>query len=460
MTPLYLRLHDISRHMQFQTHDSSKHMTIQRKVLTAIMTVTTIVVLLFAVPLVAVLERLLDDRAIASLEHRADVAARSIDLTDPADKPEPTELSSRDYRSALYSPAGVRTFGVGPPSLESRLRSSPTGSRSTIESGHDRVTSVRVMSGEKTLGYVRVARDQRTLDRAITLAIAALAATALVVLCIGFVLGRRLSKKIGRSALLLSAAATRLGDGDFTSVFTATGVIEFDSVGAALTTTSKKIGDLIDREQAFTADASHQLRTPITALKTALETEIAFPRTQRVDILHEAISEVDRLQSTVTDLLALARAEQQGSREFDVYNVSRAAATHWNVDAQRQGRRVVSTDYSKNAFALGNPGLLRQALDAVLENSLTHGLGAVTITVSSDDHAVTLTVSDEGPGFQLADSQGQPNFGLGLPLVQRLVRAQGGRLVIGYAHGEPQVQLLLRIAPSSVTDAQELSRRD
>jgi signal transduction histidine kinase len=429
--------------------------TIQRKVLTAIVTVTTIVVLLFAIPLGIIFERLLDDRAVSSLEHRADVAARSIDLTDPSDKPDASELPAGDVRSALYSPAGVRTLGVGPLELESELRVSPTGSRNTIESGSDLVTSIAVISGEKTLGYVRVARNQQSLKRVTQLALAALTAMVLAVLLVGFLLGRRLSANIGRTAQQLSDAATRLGEGDFNTTFTTTGIREFDNVGSALATTARSLSDLIDREQAFSADASHQLRTPITALKTSLETEIAFPRPDRLDILHESVTEVDRLQGTVTDLLALARAEQQGNRQFDVSSVALAAATHWNVHAQREGRNVKSVDHSKHALALGNPGLLRQALDALLENSIAHGEGAVNVAVTSDDHAITVMVSDEGPGFEFGDAKSAEDstrVGLGLPLVQRLIRAQGGRLITAHTNNESQVQILLRLPPSTDAD--------
>ena len=320
-----------------------KQTTIQRKVLTSIMMVTSIVVLLFAVPLGVVLERLLDDRAMASLEHSADVAARSIDLTDPSDTPEASELPAGEDRSALYNPNGDRILGIGPTRLEPSLQASPSKTRNTIESGHELVTSVAVMSGETTLGYIRVARDQRTLDRTTTLALTALAATAIIVLLVGLLLGRRLSANIGRTAQRLSDAATRLGEGDFSTVFAPTGVREFDSVGAALASTAKSLGDMIDREQAFSADASHQLRTPITALTTALETEIAFPRPDRLDILREALTEANRLQSTVSDLLNLARTEQQGNQSFDVNTIAAAAAAHWNILAQPKGRSVRCT---------------------------------------------------------------------------------------------------------------------
>ncbi len=418
-------------------------MSIQRKVLTAIMTVTTIVMLLFAIPLGVVLERLLDDRAVGSLQQQADLAARSIDLTDPTDQPDVSEFPSGSDRFALYTAAGVRRLGDGPAQLEPTLTRSRGRSTRTMESGHNLVASVPLMSGEATLGYVRVSRDQGSSDRIGQAAIVALTVLSSLVLAVGLLLGRRLAANIGRSAQQLRDAATRLGDGEFTLPLASTGITEFDAVGASLAATSNSMSELLQREHAFSADASHQLRTPLTALKASLETEIAFPRQVPQIALHEALGEVHRLEQTVTDLLSLARAEQDGNVLFDVGSVVISAVTHWNERAQETDRAVTCFDGCEDSLAVGNAGLLRQALDALIDNSLRHGEGTVAVAVVDDEATVAVSITDEGLGFT-QPSQGQSgNRGMGLPLVKRLVHAQGGRLVTIRTSPKPLQQIVL-----------------
>jgi signal transduction histidine kinase len=412
-------------------------------VFTAIMTVTTIVLLLFAVPLGLVLERLLDDRAVASLEQQADLAARSIDLTDPTDKPDISEFPSGSDRFALYTAAGVRQLGDGPAKLEPTLTRVRGRSTRTMESGNNLVASVPLMSGEVTLGYVRVSRDQGSSDRIGQAIIIALAALSALVLTVGLLLGRRLAANIGRTAQQLSDAAKRLGDGEFTSPLASTGITEFDAVGASLATTSNSMSELLQREHAFSADASHQLRTPLTALKALLETEMAFPRSTPHVALVEALGEVQRLEQTVTDLLSLARAEQDGNVRFDVGSVMIPAVRHWNRRAQESTRSVICSDGGEGLLAVGNAGLLRQALDALVDNALRHGEGTVTLGVVADESTISVYITDEGPGFAQPPQGESGSRGMGLPLVKRLVQAQGGLFVTVRTSPKPLQQIVL-----------------
>ena len=97
----------------------------------------------------------------------------------------------------------------------------------------------------------------------------------------------------------LRDAAVDLGDGDFTIDVPRSGVPELDQAGQAMTATARRLDDLVSRERAFSADASHQLRTPIAGLRAAIQTELAFPRPDRTEVLREAISDIDRLERTM-----------------------------------------------------------------------------------------------------------------------------------------------------------------
>ena len=126
---------------------------------------------------------------------------------------------------------------------------------------------------------------------------------AMVAAAAGLLLSRHLTRPLRR----LRDAAVRLGEGDFTVSAPPSGVAELDAAATALTATARRLGDLVERERAFTADASHQLRTPLTSLRLALENELAQPRSDPTQALRDALVDVDRLEATLTDLLALAR---------------------------------------------------------------------------------------------------------------------------------------------------------
>ena len=126
-----------------------------------------------------------------------------------------------------------------------------------------------------------------------------LAALAVGVLMIGAAIGYVLAGRLARPVRRLRDAAVDLGDGDFTIDVPRSGVPELDQAGQAMTATARRLDDLVSRERAFSADASHQLRTPIAGLRAAIQTELAFPRPDRTEVLREAISDIDRLERTM-----------------------------------------------------------------------------------------------------------------------------------------------------------------
>src|SRR4051812_20561579 len=114
------------------------------------------------------------------------------------------------------------------------------------------------------------------------------------------VLGRRLAVPLER----LARAARRLGQGDFASRAPRGGVAEADEIAAALDDTARRLGDLVARERAFSAGASHQLRTPLAALR--IELEALELRSEAPPELARALAQVERLQTTIDTLLAVA----------------------------------------------------------------------------------------------------------------------------------------------------------
>ncbi len=437
----------------------------RRRVLLAIMSVTTVVVLLFAVPLGFVLERLLDERAVFALEHRADLAARNIDLTDYTDPPDAAEFPSGPERFALYDPQGTRITGDGPPNIHVTDFGAASTQDRTSEVGPNLVTTLPVMSGETLLGFVRAQRSLSTIDATTKRALALLVLGAAGVLAVGWLIARRLARTIATSTQALRDAARRLGDGDFTTTAPTTGIAELDEVGSALTSTARQLGELVDREQAFSADVSHQLRTPIAGLRTALETELAFPRDDQQLIVRESLADVGRFEQTVSGILAFARNERSArATTVDVRELVHSVHRTWLDTFLAADRTLSLTLPTSPCVAVGNGVLLRQALDALVDNAHKHGGGATSLTVTTDDTTATIQITDSGrgPNGVLRGTRDSENgTGLGVALARRLVLAQGGRLSMALHEPKPTVRVILARAtePDVVTVAGDAAHR-
>jgi signal transduction histidine kinase len=240
--------------------------------------------------------------------------------------------------------------------------------------------------------------------------------------------------------------AVRLGHGDFTIDVPRSRIREVDEAAQALTLTAQRLDDLVSRERAFSADASHQLRTPLAGLRSGLETELEFPRQDRTLVLRESLADINRLEQTITELLALARTAKQTPSSCSLEVVLDEVAASWHGRFAAAGRPLVIPD-AADAPRLGVNGvLLRHALDVLLDNAFVHATGETRIEYDVAATSVTISVEDEGPtvaarresGPSGASSAAEPvgnAHGLGLPLARRLVEAMPGRFNI-VRHGD------------------------
>ncbi len=365
---------------------------------------------------------------------------------------------SRGQRFTLLDRNGVVVLDTGPDAVAPGTRAMTPdveAVRGRSGAGTWRGDGAVAVSVPLTLGgaplVLRVAQSDRDLGREVRtawLAIAGLGVTALgVAALLALYQGQRLAAPLED----LADSARRLGDGDFSARAPRSGLPEPDDVAAALDRTAGRLAAMLERSRSFGADASHQLRTPLTALRLDLEAlEMAGADPQ---LLGAAMGEADRLEATIDELLALA--EPPGDADsVDLGRLAAARLDAWQAVARAQGRDVV-LDAGPVAGVRARAAALGQCLQVLLDNALDHGRGTITVSVRHvPGPGVRLCVSDEGPGFPPGDpprpvDRHGGRRGRGLPLARSLVEAEGGRLLVERPERGARVCLLLPGEPGA-----------
>lgn len=323
--------------------------------------------------------------------------------------------------------------------------------------GTDLVVAVPVTSGRQVVAVVRATSPTSRLYLQIGLTWLGLAGLAGVAVAAATLFARRQSRRLADPLVRLAAAAQTLGDGDFTVRAPAAGIAEIDAAGAALNRTAERLGDLVSRERAFSADASHQLRTPLTGLRLRLET--ALEGGDLRPAVGAALETADRLERTIDELIALARDAPTARTPADLPALLAEADSHWNGPLAADGRSLrVSSDPAMPGTP-ASAAATRQILEVLLANAVRHGAGTVTITARDADTAVAVDVADDGAGVSIpADevfrrrTERAAGSGIGLALARALAEAEGGRLLLTRSGPGPVFTLLLPAAARPAED--------
>ncbi len=262
---------------------------------------------------------------------------------------------------------------------------------------------------------------------------------ALLVALLSVAVAGRLSLRLARPLTRLVEAAEQLGEGKTRIEPIRSELPEVDRVSAVLTRSAQQMTTSLAAEREFASDASHQLRTPLTALLMRLE-EISV--SDDPVVVHEeagiAMEQVERLTRVVDDLLMRSRRSNDAPRpEVSLDSVIAALQREWQP-AFEQARRSVRVHGERGLLVKSTPVALSQVLSTLLENSLVHGRGTVELQARRSGPSVIVEVSDQGDGvptamaphiFERSVSSGRGNStGLGLALARDLAESNGGRL--------------------------------
>ena len=425
---------------------------LRRRVLVSIMIVTALAVTVFALPLAVAVQRLYRTEAVTALQRDAARAAAVVPdaiTGDPASLPR--KLSSGPS-FGVYDTAGRRVAGSGP----SRSALAASGARTPVRDGVEGVdlaVIVPIPSDQKAVGTVRAAVPYRTVTDRVHRAWAAMALLALLAIGLAAMLARRQAVHLAAPLERLTHVARALGDGDFTVRAERFGVREADTASQALEDTASQLGQLLDRERAFSSDVSHQLRTPLTALMVGLESALTRPDADLRPALHDALSRTEHLRTTIEDLISLVRRPGFAGPPVDLGALLDDVGARWDTLLAARGRRLSRVTEPHLPRSLAPPAAVRQILDVLISNALWHGDGTVTIEAHAAGTQVAIDVSDQGDGLPAepadllaAAAERADGHGRGLPLAHALAVAAGGSLMVRRAAPQPVFRLLLAAA--------------
>lgn len=312
-------------------------------------------------------------------------------------------------------------------------------------------TSVPVLSHGRTDGAVRVTQSIAAVHKAVQTSILDLAALAGVVLLLGMAAGAVVAQQIARPIRRLDRAARNVATGDLDSTVAVEGSTEQRSLARAFNEMTRRIKRLLRVQQDFVADASHQLRTPLTGLRLRLESlgERLGGEGPEAGELEAAMREIDRLSLIVDELLVLSRAgehELPGER-VELGDAVARATERWRRSAEERSIELEVRGGGEPAHTWCATHDLGRSIDALLENALRYSPTGSTVTIEAGPGLVEIL--DRGPGLEPGEEEsvfdrfsrgsagrrGPGGTGLGLPIARELTRQWGGEVTLSNREG-------------------------
>lgn len=413
----------------------------RRRVLVATIAAVTVAVVLLGVPLAAFALLFVRDSEHGELEQRAASLGRAVER----------RLTTGDELDEEM----LEPWVGGEETLAADIRVvAPDGSRYVAGPGIEGATTTATALTASGAAVFVSASSVQILLRGLRVVLLVVIASVLA-FAAGIVVAQWQARRLAAPLIYLAASAEQLGGSQARPRLKPTGIEEIDLVAAELARSAERMAGRLAAERQFAANASHQLRTPLTALSMRLEEIQALADSEEIrEEARISLEQVERLGSVIDDLLTSSRRTTSGTTEvIHLSEILRQQEEEWGRAFAAVGRRldVVDTDMA----VLATPGGVAQILATLLENSLKHGGGTTSIRVRrSGTTGVVMEVADEGSGvpdelaphiFERAVSSGG-GTGLGLAVAKDLAQADGGRLSLAQRR-PPVFALFLNAAP-------------
>jgi signal transduction histidine kinase len=427
-----------------------------RRLVIALLGFTTVVLMLSVVPLgVATSARDRSDYAASTRALAGSLATLAEDSFDDSRHPlEQQRLATAAGPGAsaeVLDLTGRPRVRTGPALLfpASLVKAATNGDATSVSANDQVIAAAPVVADGVVRGVVIASRPDEAVESRVTRLWLALGAVAALTLLLSVAIAVGAAQWVARPLRRLQTTALRWSDGSLHERADPTGgPPEIRATASALNVMAARLDTLVHGSRAVVADVSHQLRTPLAAMRLRLELVRADVASEgRVsgadDDLGFALGELERLSRLVDGLLLVARAEsaQSHPQPVDVCEVVRERRQAWQPVAEERGVTLtvqpVAPSLAQSVVASVTPGQLEQVLDNLLDNSLEAMPtgGRIDVRVTRERDTVTVAVCDDGPG--MSEEQKQAAFhrfvtgstsgtGLGLAVVHRLVTADGG----------------------------------
>ena len=333
--------------------------------------------------------------------------------------------------------------------------------RSEDAGGDIAVAAAPIIDEGQLVGVVRISRGVRTVQDNVGRATAAIVAVALGGLLAGLAIALALARSLARPLSRLAGAAQRLGAGDLsTRAGKLEGGTEVDELAGSFDEMASRFERTVRAQREFVANASHQLRTPLTGMKLRLEAAMAETSDESVrGQLRAADREVDRLAQIIERLLTMAGQIEEGRvPHADLADAVVRAVARWHQRAVEAASSLIQEGANDRATlaAVADPDDLDQVLDVLIDNALIHGPGRVEVSASANRERATVSVRDHGPGIPADEEarvterffrgRGAPagGSGLGLAIARELAERWGGGVEVLSDAGGTRVDVWFR----------------
>jgi signal transduction histidine kinase len=464
-------------------------MSLRLRLLFAFGYVLVFAIIALEVPLTLNFSRRVDSeiKAEASSGAQAVAAAASGRLTDPPAlaalaRQQATRLGGRvivvDARGRVLVDSGGTAPGTpyaSRPEIAQALRGTPAqGTRHSDSLNADLLyTAVPIVDAGRATGAVRLTQSVKAVHHEVRRDVLALLALGAAVLALGLGLAWAIAGSLSRPLRGLARTARRIAAGDLEARATPTGSSEQVEVANAFNDMTERLVRALDAQRDFVANASHQLRTPLTGLRLRLES--ASLKAEDPDLRRDLVAgerETERLAKLLSNLLRLAQDGQQppAATSIALASVAERAADRWRDQAELDGHTIelAGEDAPQVRASTGDVDTI---MDNLVENALnyTAAESAIRIEWGLDDRGAFVAVLDRGAGLDDDEAQrvfdrfyrgsasrggGVPGTGLGLAIVDALARRWGARATLTNRHdGGARAELRFPVVSAPVAAA-------
>ena len=248
---------------------------------------------------------------------------------------------------------------------------------------------------------------------------------------------------------------------------------------ARLARTMNAMLDRVERasasQQRFVADASHELRSPLTRIRSELEVDLAHPGTADPGATHHSVlEEVEQMQRLVDDLLVLARHDNRPSMPAVTSVVDLDDIVLDEIHRHPDAPVEIDTRAVSAAQVSGNPAHLARLIRNLLDNAIRHARTTVTVTLFEHEAMAILTITDDGPGIPTADHErvferftrldfarttADGGSGLGLAIARAIVTDHQGTIAFD-PHHQPGARLVVHLPTVTIRTQQDVVERN